>query len=575
VRHKRRAAIAIAVACTAAVLSVEFVLRSWARDTVLDPQQIISELDVIVPGLAFVGVGLVAWSLRPANRVGPLMMGVGFAYLISADWGFLPRPFGPLYAILGNLPWAVLVHMLLAFPGGRLVSRLERVVVWALYASALLAGAASAGFALGGLSGRWGWVAGAGLTGFGGCLLLGCALVIRRWLLGTAATRRSMSPVFWSLAPTIAAFALPYLIPLVGPLADSAASGRLIALYLASPLLLAAAPVGFLVGLLRTQLDMSAVGDLVVELSGGLLPERLQPELARVLHDPSLEVVYWLPALRRFANLEGRPVSAPVADLKSAVSVLGDPANPVAALVYDASLRRDPQVVDAAAAAVRMALENGRLQAELRAQLREVQQSRARLVDAADNERRSVERDLHDGAQQQLVSLMLSMQLARTEAQERSEPETVLMLDGNIETLKQALGELRELARGIHPTILMEAGLIPAIRSLAERCSIHVEIGGDVGRLERRSEVALYFVAAEAMTNAVKHSQGRKIRIDFGRHDGFATIDILDDGIGGAKMSRGSGLVGLSDRMAAVGGRLEVESFPGHGTKLHAEVPCG
>src|ERR1700730_4705375 len=145
-RHKRRAGVAIAGPCAAAVLSFEFVLRSWARDAVLDPQQIISELDVIVPGLAFISVGLVAWSLRPANRVGPLMMGVGFASLISADLGFLPAPFGPLHAILGNLPWAVLVHMLLAFPGGRLVSRLERIVVWGLYASALLAGAASAVF---------------------------------------------------------------------------------------------------------------------------------------------------------------------------------------------------------------------------------------------------------------------------------------------------------------------------------------------------------------------------------------------------------------------------------------------
>ena len=148
------------------------------------------------------------------------------------------------------------------------------------------------------------------------------------------------------------------------------------------------------------------------------------------------------------------------------------------------------------------------------------------------------------------------------------------MLDASIESLKQALGDLRTLARGLHPTILAEAGLLPAIRSLAERCPIPVEVTGDLDRLEPRLEAALYFVAAEAITNAVRHSKGQRICVELRRRSGWASVDVSDDGVGGADVSRGSGLVGLSDRVAAVGGRLNVLSNQLHGTSLHAEVPC-
>ena len=222
----------------------------------------------------------------------------------------------------------------------------------------------------------------------------------------------------------------------------------------------------------------------------------------------------------------------------------------------------------------RLALENADLQVQLGAQLDEMRQSRARLVEAADNERRRLERDLHDGAQQQLVTVLLSLQLAKAEALQRSDPNTAHMLDQSIESLRQALDELRSLARGIHPTILLEAGVAPAIRTLAERCPIPVEVTGDLDRLEPRLEAALYFVAAEAITNAVKHSRGHRVRVELRRRSGWASVDVSDDGVGGAEPSRGSGLVGLSDRVAAVGGRLSVESNQLQGTRLHAEVPC-
>jgi len=270
-------------------------------------------------------------------------------------------------------------------------------------------------------------------------------------------------------------------------------------------------------------------------------------------------------------------VELPGPNSDRAVSVLGDPSTPVAALVYDSSLVHEGQLLGTAAAAVNLALENARLQVQLRAQLEEVRQSRVRLVEAADSERQRVERDLHDGAQQQLVTLLLSMQAAKSEAVRQRDRRVADLIDANIAALRQALDELRELARGIHPTILTQAGLLPAIRSLAERSPIPVEVKGELGdiRLAPPLEAALYFVVAEAITNAVKHSKGRRMCVSVGHSPGLATVEVSDDGVGGADLSRGSGLLGLTDRVAAVGGRLVVKSDLGEGTTINAQVPCG
>ncbi len=536
----------------------------------------------IVPGSSFVLAGLVAWSLRPRNRVGVLMMGVGVGLLLPA----VTRPFATSFVLtparteqlptrfvaeifiqtVGGLWAVVLLHLLLAFPGGRLVSRLDRLLVRFFYMAVPLLGLLVPVFAFADL--RPLAVAAHDIPiAF---VVIGLGLLLRRWIFGGYARRRSLSPLFWPAVTLAVLF--------VGVTGLSLARldwGRSL-LLISPPLLLIALPLGFLIGLFRTGLDMSSVGDLVVSLSDGLAPDQLQPALARALHDPSLEVVYWLPAGGWFADLQGRRIELPTAGSERATSVLGDVAAPVAALVYDSSLVHEGHLVDTAAAAVRLALENARLQVELRAQLEEVRQSRARLVDAADSERRRVERDLHDGAQQQLVTLLLSLQLTRNEALKYGAPAAAAMVDANIAALKQALEELRELARGIHPTILTEAGLLPAILSLAERCPMPVKVTGDIGngRLTPQLEAALYFVVAEAITNAVKHSKGQRICVEIGSRPGVATINVSDDGVGGADLSLGSGLRGLSDRVAAVGGRLVIASQPGTGTTVHSEVPC-
>jgi signal transduction histidine kinase len=536
----------------------------------------------VVPGSSFVLAGLVAWSLRPRNRVGLLMIGVGVGLLtrnaaLQQTVGQVSFPLEVGLHFISPLWAVVFLQLLLAFPGGRLVSRLDRVVVRSFYAVVPLAAVLAVAVARYPLLRPIGqpvfdMKTPAGLI-YLVCLLIGSGLVIRRWFLSGRARRRSMSPLFWPMVP-ITIFFLLSAAAVLGILITPV---PLVGLATAFPLLLVALPVGFLVGLLRTGLDMSSVGDLVVKLSGGLAPERLQPALAQVLHDPSLKVAYWLPTQEWFADLAGRRIELPTADSERAVSVLGDPSNPVAALVYDSSLVHEGQIVDAAAAAVRMALENARLHVQLRAQLEEVRQSRARLVEAADSERQRVERDLHDGAQQQLVTLLLSLQVTKTEAMQHSDPETAMLVDANIAALRNALDELRELARGIHPTILTEAGLVPAITSLTDRCPIPVEVIGQLGdvRLAPQVEAALYFVVSEAITNAVKHSKGRRMSVSFGRRSGLAIVEVSDDGVGGADLSVGSGLRGLSDRVAAVGGRLVVKSDHAGGTTIHAEVPCG
>jgi signal transduction histidine kinase len=546
----------------------------------------------IVPGLAFVFAGLIAWSLRPQNRVGLLMMGVGVG-LLSGDSALITlalHVWFPLAIALQvvNPVWAVvLIHLLLAFPGGRLVSRLDRVVVRSFYAAVpLVALLFSVGVALLArpLTGNVTQAppnaiyldllaSGAGYIYFV-CLVVGSGVVIRRWFIAGRARRRSMSPLFWPMVPiAFLSFLSTGIIVGAGHLSPPVVVSVLTGI---SPWFLVALPVGFLIGLMRSGLDMSSVGDLVVKLSGGLAPEQLQPALAQSLHDPSLQVAYWLPDQGWFADLEGSRVELPTSDSERAASVMGDPDGPVAALLYDSSLVHEGQLVDTAAAAVRMALENARLQVQLRAQLEEVRHSRARLVEAADNERQRVERDLHDGAQQQLVTLLLSLQATKAEALRHNDPETARQVDANIVELKQALDELRELAHGIHPTILTQAGLVPAIRSLTERCPIPVDVRGDLGevRLAQPLEATLYFVVSEAITNAVKHSKARQMCVSLERHAGSAAIDVADDGVGGADLSRGSGLRGLSDRVAAVGGSLVIKSDQKSGTTIHAEVPC-
>jgi signal transduction histidine kinase len=294
--------------------------------------------------------------------------------------------------------------------------------------------------------------------------------------------------------------------------------------------------------------------------------------LAERLGDRSLNIAYWLPDRQIFVDERGHPVDLPASGSGRAWTAVEREGNRVAAIVHDAELDATPELVHAAASAAALALDNERLKADLRARLEELRHSRRRIVEAADDARRQIERDLHDGAQQQLVSLALDLRLLR--ARLKHEPEVAETVEELADKLATALAELRELARGIHPAVLSDHGLGPAIHVLVERAPIAVECDlAFEDRLPAPVEAAAYFVVAEGLTNVIKYANAEKATVSVRRRGGMVEVTVGDDGIGGARIDAGSGLRGLSDRLAALEGDLELDSPLGEGTRLSARIP--
>jgi signal transduction histidine kinase len=387
------------------------------------------------------------------------------------------------------------------------------------------------------------------------------AVLVWHWRRSGVPGRRALTPV---LASSLPIAALVVATTIVGenflpPLAALA---------------LTALPLGFLAGLVRSRMERAALGSLVLELEGDGPMGRIRDALARTLHDRTLEVAYWMPSEQGYIDSEGRPFPLPDARPDRSVTLLNRAGRPVAALIHDAAVNDNPELVDAAAAAARLAIDNERLQAEIRAQLEQVRRSRARIVASGDAERRRIERDLHDGAQQRLVTLSLLLGLAREQAASTQDAALAHALDEAADELRSALAELRELARGIHPAVLSEAGLKTAIEALAERLPVAVVVSSPCTRFDAAVEAAAYFVAAEALTNVVKHAHASVVRVTVTHSSDCLTVEVVDDGAGGADPRRGSGLVGLTDRVGALAGRLELVSERGHGTHLTATIPC-
>jgi signal transduction histidine kinase len=272
---------------------------------------------------------------------------------------------------------------------------------------------------------------------------------------------------------------------------------------------------------------------------------------------------------------DGAPFEIPEPSSGLATTYLESGGEPRAVIVHDIVLLQEPELLRSVAAAARLAVDNDRLQAEVRAQLEEVRASRARLVAAADEARRRVERDLHDGAQQRLLALGLALKRAQRRVADDSETAQAIMDEAAAE-LGDALDELRELARGIHPAILSEQGLVPAVRMLAERSEVPVRIESQNGspRPPSTVESAAYFVVSEALSNVAKHASATQANVHIEQQPDRILVRVEDNGVGGADVTRGSGLLGLQDRVAAVGGHLRVDSSPGAGTRILAELPC-
>jgi signal transduction histidine kinase len=330
---------------------------------------------------------------------------------------------------------------------------------------------------------------------------------------------------------------------------------------------LALVPFALFAGLLRSRVaGAAAVSELVARL-GGERRMSLRDALADALGDPSLTLAYWVPD--GWVDAEGAPFTPPPESSGRACT----PVERVALLVHDASIPQRSQLVQTVVGAAALALENERLDAELRANVKALRASRARIVETADAARRAIERDLHDGAQQQLVALALSLRLARSRV-ERDPQEAARMLDQASGALEAAMRALRELARGIHPAVLSDHGLGAALDALAQRFPFPIEVVAVPDeRLPDAIEAAAYFVVAEAVTNIARYAHASHATVVVERDAGDLVVEVVDDGIGGADPDAGSGLRGLADRVAVLDGRLEVASPPGRGTTVRATIP--
>jgi signal transduction histidine kinase len=540
-------------------------------------------------GWAFLAAGLVAWFRRPANRIGPLLMVVGFA-LLARQLRYEHEPvLFTTFFLVGELPYALFAHAALAYPAGRVTDRLERAFLVATYAVVILFpltillvydGTHQLRYFDPSVRKSMLFVAGNenavrlaqnayAVLAYGVLALVFVALIARKLYRATPRTRRILTPLL--LAAAVAAMravfdsVLTFVSDPPGIVYDNLFWWQITGV--------AAVPIAMLAGLLRARLARLTVAGLVVDLED-TPPHGIRDALARALDDPTLEVAFWLPERAEFVDADGAPVVLPEDGDARAVTLLEHDGHRLAALVHDPSLRDERKLVEAAGAAARLALENARLNAEVQAQLAKVTESRARLVAAGDEQRRRIERALHDGAQQTPVALPLELRRARRELGGRVDPELERLLASTADGLHGAVQELRELAAGIHPPILTQGGLAVALEALAQRAPVPVAVDAELDRLPPEIEGTAYFVASEALTNVAKHAAATRATVSARRLDGMLRIEVADDGVGGATTGVGTGLGGLADRVEALGGRLLVESRAGRGTRVIGEIPC-
>jgi signal transduction histidine kinase len=542
-------------------------------------------------GLIGITVGLLVWERRPHSRIGPLMT----ALPLAGALGELPLVF-PASALAVTVGYAAIhldaplfAHLTLSYPSGRLASRLDRTFVAIVYGFALVSALPFLLFysprstydpvvwdcpscAIPFTHVAWYDVTGIrhALDGIMAVLVFGfLGLLIRKVVRVSAAARRIVLPLLAVTFFLAARLGVEVGLSLVGSSTNFWTSSTM---FWSETIGELAIPLALGAGLLWGRSARGAVADLVVELEE-TPPGSVRDVLARTLGDPALELALWLPERASYVDAAGRPVQLPAPESGRAVTILGAADAPVAALVHDPALLEQQALLRSTAAAAKLALENERLHAELRMQLDEVRASRARIVDAGDEERRRLERDLHDGAQQRLLGLGLALQLVRSELGSGANGAAVLLGEAEAE-LGAALDELRELAQGIHPAVLTEHGLGPALRTLAARSRVPVEIQAvPTERLPAPVEAAAYFVVSEALANVAKHANASTVSVRVACHDGSLVVEVEDDGLGGADPKAGSGLAGLADRVHALDGRLTMRSSAGCGTRLCAELP--
>jgi signal transduction histidine kinase len=535
---------------------------------------------IVAAGLALVVAGLVTSFSRPAGRIGDLAVLAGLVWFapvwVGWDKGLpLVRSLGMLVA---GFTFPLLLHLVLAYPSGRLRGAVARALVAAVYLEAALAALGQARFrdpffdpncwancsdnlfllrSLPRLArgiettDRW-FIAAAAAA-----LVTLCA---GRLLRDSGPARRTLLPVATPailLAGAVMAHAIALQrMPQEDP--SDPAFRTIFALGCVAVLLLA---TGLVWAAVRTRVQRRAVARIATSLGQAPPPGSLRAALAKAVGDPDLQIAYRLPDAEQHVDANGRPVAQPVAGPGRAITALIRDGRRIAVVSHTAAL---PDLERQIGAAVRLALENERLQAEVLAQLDQLRASRVRIIETGDTERRRLERDLHDGAQQRLLALSYDVRLARAHAQADGDPQTASLLTQATDQAQAALGELRELAHGIYPAILAEAGLMPALATLADAAPLPVELRcADQGRYPAAVETAAYLLVAEALQDAAGRDASHTT-VSTVRTGGRLMVTVDDDGT-----DRTTAMVQLADRIGALDGRLAVEP-----RRLRAELPC-
>jgi signal transduction histidine kinase len=543
-----------------------------------------------------IAVGLYARRHAATARFGSILIVAGFGMFMATLSESHDAWLYSVGRVSGWLVEIVLLYLILAFPTGRLSSRVDRVLTGAIVLVVLCLYLPTA-FLVDTYPLPNPWVdCSDGCPGNAFMLVdsqpafvddvvrplreiltvalfaAGTARVAWRMRGASSLTQRALGPVLAVALFRLGAFAVTLTGRRVAPDSPLVDVGVWL-LALAAPLL----ALAFLVGVWRWRLFMAeAMQRLASRLRAHPGPEHLREALADAFDDPSLDIDYWLEdGGGHWADAAGDRVAPPVATPQRAVTEVIDGHRRVAAILHDPALQDERAFTETAAAYALMTLDNHRLSAQTTSLVREVRESRARIQSSADDERRRIEHDLHDGAQQRLVALRIKLELAAERADETNGGAAELLRGLGTE-VEDALDEVRALARGIYPAPLADRGLVEALRSAALRSVLPTTVlAAGIRRYPREIETAAYFCCLEALQNAAKHARDATAVVVDLSDNGELRFEVRDDGGGfdPLTVATGVGLTSMRDRVAAVGGEVTIQSRPGHGTRVRARIP--
>jgi signal transduction histidine kinase len=580
-RRRRLAQLAAGLAAFAVGLGALAIAEGPGRETTYAAATTLDATLALGAGVALILAGLVSFFFGPAGRMGDLAVLAGVVWFapVWVGWDNGPPLFRSVAMVAAGFTLPLLLHLVLAAPGGRLRGTVARALVFAVYLEAAVAALGLALlrdpffdpncwanctdnlFLLRSLPGLARWIESTDRWFIAAAAIASVLDIAWRLMTDSSPARRALLPFVLPatlLAGAVFAHAVVlHSIPLEDP--SQPAFQSIFIVECAAVVLLAA---GLVWATVRLRLQRRAVAQITANLGQAPQPGSVQAALAQAVVDPELQVAYWLADSQRYVDAGGRPVRDPAAAPGRTLTPLVRDGRRIAIVSHTAALH---DLERAIGAAVRLALENERLQAETLAQLDQLRASRVRVVETDDAERRQLERDLHDGAQQRLLALSYDVRLARAQAQADGDmPTGSLLTEATVEA-QAALSELRTLAHGIYPAILSEAGLRPAVATLAETAALPVEI---IAVAERRYasavETAAYLLVAKGLDDAANRDASC-VTIGIVQNGEWLMVTVEDDG-----SNRTSDFVEVADRVGALDGCLIVEP-----TRLRAELPCG